>query len=128
MQTCRVLRNSLATVRTSPSINSFSLPHTFLARSTSPAVDSDYGRTLANVAQAQVSHEPEQRVSLLLQKTVSLLPRTLSTADGALGPESALFWSNTLERFITELGSGSDQVPLKATITGEWFCDCLDRP
>lgn len=123
MQACRILRNPAATSRAGVSINSCSL----LARSrTSPLVHSDHGKTLASVAasEPQALHEPElpatrKRVSILLQKTVSLLPRTLSTADSAVGPSSSHFWSNILERSITELYSGSDQVSLKATIAGE---------
>ena len=112
MQACRVLRNSATTARTGTGI-------TRLARS----------RTLANVASGE-SHESESRnrVSILLQKTASLLPRTLSTADNAVGPESSAFWSDILERSITELSSGSDQVPLKATIAGKRFCDCGVHP
>lgn len=113
MQACRV--------RTGATITSLSLPHTTPTRF----------RSLANIA---ALHQPEQslatreRVSILLQKTVSLLPRTLSTADGAIAPESSLFWSNLLERSITELSSGSDQVPLKATVAGKRLYDCVVRP
>lgn len=132
MQACRILRNPAATPRAGVSISSCSL----LARSrTSPLVRLDHGKTLASVAasESQALHEPElpatrKRVSLLLQKTVSLLPRTLSTAGNAVGPSSAHFWSNILERSITELGSGSDQVPLKATIAGKRVCHCVVHP
>lgn len=126
MKTCKhlVLRNSSAlTPWTGARISSLSLVRT---RSTSLA-----GRSLANVAvsEFQALHQPEQkRVSVLLQKTLSLLPRTLSTADGAAGPESSLFWSNILERSITELSSSSDQVPLKATIAGKQFCHRVVHP
>ena len=117
MQACRVLRTS---ARISTGTNA-SLPRAFLAQFASAAVDND------NVVRAAGNpHEPEQSsarkcVAVLLQKTVSLLPQTLSTSNGALGPESTLFWSNILERSLTELGSGSDQVPLKATIAGEFL-------
>ncbi|KAF9227352.1 hypothetical protein BS17DRAFT_775358 [Gyrodon lividus] len=56
------------------------------------------------------------QVLALLQKTLSLLPRTLSTADGSVGPESSAFWSDILERASVELASGSIQAPSKATI------------
>ena len=128
MQACRVLRNSAATSRTSASINALSIP---ACSKTRPPV---HGRTLASVAasESQALHEPElsasrKRVSILLQRTVSLLPRTLSTA-GSAGPDSSLFWSNILERSITELNSGSDQAPLKATIAGKQSCDCAVHP
>ncbi|KAF8554204.1 hypothetical protein OG21DRAFT_1413072 [Imleria badia] len=107
MQACRVLRNSATTAWTGASI-------TRLARS----------RTLANVAASE--SESRKHVSILLQKTASLLPRTLSTADSAVGPDSSAFWSDILETSITELSSGSNQVPLKATIAvcgfDKWAC------
>jgi hypothetical protein len=59
------------------------------------------------------------QVLTLLHKTLSLVPRTLSTADGAVGPESSAFWSDILERASAELVSGSIQTPPKATIAGE---------
>ncbi|KAG8213935.1 hypothetical protein J3R82DRAFT_10681 [Butyriboletus roseoflavus] len=130
MQACRVLRNSSTlTPRTGASITSLFLPHTVPNHFSVPSVISDHGRHLANIAPL---HQPEQslairkRVSILLQKTVSLLPRTLPTTDGAIGPESSLFWSNILERSIAELSSGSDQVSLKATVAvcgfDKWAC------
>lgn len=132
MQACRALRNPPATARTGASINTFSL--LACSKPCSP-IHSDHGRTFANAAASefQAVHEPElstnrKRVSILLQKTVSLLPRSLSVADSAVGPVSSLFWSNILERSITELDSGSDQVPLKATIAGKRFCDCAVHP
>lgn len=138
MQACRVLRNSSALApRTDAGITSFSLPNTIRTgtRPRSPLVDSDHARSLANVAvsESQALHQPEQsstrkRASILLQNTVSLLPRALSNAETAVGPESSIFWRNILERSITELSSGSDQVPLKATIAGKPFCDCVVRP
>ncbi|KIK92140.1 hypothetical protein PAXRUDRAFT_147960 [Paxillus rubicundulus Ve08.2h10] len=56
------------------------------------------------------------QVVALLHKTLSLVPRTLSTADGAVGPESSTFWSDILERAGAELVSGSIQTPPRATI------------
>lgn len=103
MKACRVLRTTSTRANTS------------LARSI----------TLAHVAHPSHVGPTRKRVFLLLQKVVTLLPRTLSIADGAVGPESSLFWSNILERSTSELSSGSDPVPSKATITGEFFYDCL---
>lgn len=118
MQACRVLRNPAANVTARVGTS------TILARSRAGG-----SRTLANItaSESQTLHEPElyasrKHVSVLLQKTASLLPQTLSTADSAVGPDSSLFWSNILERSITELSSGSEQVPLKATVAGKQFC------
>ena len=109
MQACRVLRHSTATARTSASITHLVCHKTRRSKR---------GRTVANAA---ASDEPS--VSTLLQKTASLLPRTLSPADSAVGPDSSLFWCNILERSITELSSSSDQVPL--TVAGKRVCDCV---
>ncbi|KAF8444609.1 hypothetical protein L210DRAFT_3758591 [Boletus edulis BED1] len=124
MQACRVLRTSPATARTGTSINPIR------SRIRLP----DHGRALATEAangfQTLQESEPSasrSRVSALLQKTVSLLPQTLSTADNAVGPDSSLFWSNILERSITELSSGSDQVPSKVSIAGKWFFCGFDK-
>ncbi|KAN0091143.1 hypothetical protein V8E55_004709 [Tylopilus felleus] len=117
MQACRVLRNPAANVTARVGTS------TILARSRAGG-----SRTLANITagESQTLHEPElyasrKHVSVLLQKTASLLPQTLSTADSAVGPDSSLFWSNILERSITELSSGSEQVPLKATVAVAGF-------
>ncbi|KAG9316622.1 hypothetical protein JVU11DRAFT_2676 [Chiua virens] len=125
MQACRVLRNSVAT----PSVNTPArLPYTVFVRSKSFAVDYDHGRSLTNVAPVGSNWQsPTQaRTSELLQKAVSLLPRSLSTEDGAVGPDSSFFWSNVLERSIAELISGSDQVPSMASIVvcglDKWPC------
>ncbi|KAH0827868.1 hypothetical protein J3R83DRAFT_3495 [Lanmaoa asiatica] len=121
MKACRVLRKSSA------SVNPFNRPFRF--------ADSDHRRSLANVAasESQAIHQPEQastrkRVSILLQKTLSLLPRTLCTAGDTLGPESSVFWSHILERSINELSPCSDQASLMATIAGKRFCDCVVHP
>lgn len=102
MRACRVLRNAArtSTSRADPC-------------SLANIIHRPASRSAHNHALHQ--HEP---LSVLLRGTLSLLPRTLSTADGTLGLESPLFWSNLLERSFIELDSGSDQ-PLKATIAGE---------
>ncbi|KIJ67783.1 hypothetical protein HYDPIDRAFT_25255 [Hydnomerulius pinastri MD-312] len=81
-------------------------------------------RKYATVSSATVRASPDAEVPAtrhqaltLLAKTLSVLPRTLPTDEGAVGPESSAFWCDILDRAGVELGSGSVRAPAKATIT-----------